>query len=85
MSPTDTTNTHERQRLDACQLDLLAELDRTRANLDATTELLNRGLDLLEQLRWGVFDLDDAVAEVRAFCRDCAARKALRPIEGGTA
>ena len=42
---------------------------RARHRLDRELELLNRGLDLREQLTWGVFDQDTAARVVGDFKR----------------
>jgi hypothetical protein len=57
----------------AAQLDLIARLNAARRQIDADTYFLNRALDIREQLRWGIFDLGEAIAEVGAFQRDCRA------------
>jgi hypothetical protein len=50
---------------------LTAELDAAKATLDRHVSLLQRSLDLHEQLQWGLLDLDDAVAAVAELKRDC--------------
>ena len=46
---------------------LLIRRDYGRARLDRGVDLMQRALELREQLEWGIFDLDEAIAEVRAF------------------
>ena len=45
--------------------DLVSQLDAARARLDASVLLLERALDLRQQLWWSI-DLDDARADVAA-------------------
>jgi hypothetical protein len=55
--------------------DLILQLDLATRRLDRHTALLQRSLDLRELLHMGIFDVDDAIAEVAAFRRDCKAMR----------
>jgi hypothetical protein len=50
--------------------DLISELNAARDRLDARVALLNRALDLGEQLSWDLLDLDDARSMVAELRRD---------------
>ena len=54
----------------ARSVDIVAELDAARANLDRKTALLRWSIDLREQLQWSL-DLDDMTKQVAAFRRKC--------------
>jgi hypothetical protein len=56
-------------------VDLVAQLAAIRGRLDRSTELLNRALDLHQQLAWGVLDLYDARDMVAQLKRDVAKHK----------
>jgi hypothetical protein len=58
-------------RLTHVGADLISELNRVRGRLDKRVALLNRALDLRQQLYFGI-DLDDAVEAVAELRRDCA-------------
>jgi hypothetical protein len=51
---------------------LLIRYRSSRGRLNGTLDLLDRALDLIEQLQWGL-DLDLMVGEVAAFARACRA------------
>ena len=51
-------------------VDIIAELDAARANLDRKTDLLQWSIDLRELLYSGL-DLDDMTEQVAAFRREC--------------
>jgi hypothetical protein len=53
------------------EADLISSLNAARDKLDARVALLNRALDLREELYFGL-DLDQAVDAVRELRRDCA-------------
>ena len=57
---------------------LLRQYRSARDRLDSSTELLTRGLDLIELLHWGVLDLDDARGAVEEFKRAVALHKRRR-------
>lgn len=44
---------------------LVAALSDARNRVEKNCHLINEALDLLEQLQWGVLDIDDARQEVR--------------------
>jgi len=58
--------------------EVIAELNERRDWLDRATDLMERALDLREQLQWGVFDADDARAAVAEFKRDCRVHRRRR-------
>jgi hypothetical protein len=60
-----------------CFPDLITQLDRARDRIDQHSALLQWSFDLREWLRWGILDLDDAMAEVYASRRAC--RDMVRP------
>jgi hypothetical protein len=44
---------------------LIAELDFARARLDAASNILQRSIDLREQMGWGILDADELAAHQR--------------------
>lgn len=60
------------------QDNLITEYRCARDDLNASLDLLTRSIDLREQLKWGVFDLEFAQAEVAAFKRACERHRAQR-------
>jgi hypothetical protein len=55
-------------------IDVNAQLNLARSRIDRATALINRALDLREQLEWGI-DLDVAAQEVADFTRDVTLHK----------
>jgi hypothetical protein len=57
---------------------LVREYHSARDALNASLDLLQWSMDLREQLQWGVFDLDEAKAQIAELKRACEAHKARR-------